>query len=91
MRSLLAIALIVMFVSGCARERLSRNRVIALARASLPEDERAAYPDVTDFRRQDWVHSWMVIFENKQHDDGVWVMIDYHGDFVTAGDVYARD
>jgi hypothetical protein len=91
MRSRLTIALIVMFVSGCARERFSRDQVIASARASLTEEARVAYPDVTEFRRQDWVHSWMVIFENKQRDDGVCVMIDYDGDFVTAGPAYARD
>jgi hypothetical protein len=67
----------------------SRGKIIDTARASLSPESRALYPDVTDVLRKDHVKSWMVIFENTKRDDGVWVMVDYHGEVVTAGRVYA--
>ena len=91
MKATLVICALLVAAFGCTSTQLSREKVIALARASLGEQQRASYPDVTDFIRMDHVHSWMVIFDNRQRDDGVWVMIDDHGEFVDAGPAYARD
>jgi hypothetical protein len=75
--------------SGCASHPVSVDRTVALARASLADEQRIAFPDMTEITRKDHVQSWMVIFENKNRDDGRWVMIDDHGEFVDAGRVYA--
>jgi hypothetical protein len=84
-----AICLLLLFAFGCASDRLPRERAVTLARAQLSEERRAAFPDVTEVVRKDHVQSWMVIFENRKRDDGVWVMIDDKGQFVDAGHVYA--
>ncbi len=89
MRTFIAVSLLLLFACGCAYDHLSRKQVVALARASLAVDRRASFPDATEIIREDHVQSWMVIFENTKRDDGVWVMIDYKGEFVDAGPVYA--